>query len=171
MYKTYVRPHLEYCAPTWSPYLVKDIDALERVQHHATKLVKSLSILPYEDRFISLQLQSLYSCRQLSDLIETFKILHNFTIVELRTAFTLKLANQQEVTLSSSQKEDTTWNLAKFFTNQVINIISGTLYPVMLFVHLLSTPSNQNLTITYTGYLCLKMLASMHTYRSATRML
>ena len=153
MYKTYVRPQLEYCAPTWSPYLTKDIDTLEQVQHCATKLVKSLSLWR---RLISLQLPSLYSCRQLSDLIETFKILHDFTIVELGTAFTLKLANQQEVTLSSSQKEDTTWNLAKFFTNQVINIISGTLYPVMLFVHLLSIPSNQNLTITYTGYLCLK---------------
>ena len=30
LYKTYIRPHLEYCAPTWSP---KDIDALEWAQH------------------------------------------------------------------------------------------------------------------------------------------
>ena len=36
LYKTYITPHLEYCAPTWSPYLAKNIDALERVQHHAT---------------------------------------------------------------------------------------------------------------------------------------
>ena len=43
----------EYCAPIWSPYLAKDIDALERVQHCATKLVKSLSTLRYEDRLIS----------------------------------------------------------------------------------------------------------------------
>ena len=78
----------EYCAPIWSPYLAKDIDALERVQHHAAKLVKSLSTLRYEDRLISLQLQSLYCHRQHGDLIETFKILHNFTNVDLETAFT-----------------------------------------------------------------------------------
>ena len=34
--------------------LAKDIDALERVQIGATKLVKSLSTLPYEDRLTSL---------------------------------------------------------------------------------------------------------------------
>ena len=56
LYKIYVRSHLEYCAPTWSPYLTKDIDALEWILHHATKLVKCLSILSYEDGLISLQL-------------------------------------------------------------------------------------------------------------------
>ena len=44
LYETYIRPHLEYCAPTWSP---KDIDALERAQHchGATKLVKKIWVL------------------------------------------------------------------------------------------------------------------------------
>ena len=42
LYETYIRPHLEYCAPIWSPYLEKDIDTLEWAQHchGATKLVK-----------------------------------------------------------------------------------------------------------------------------------
>ena len=89
LYKTYIRLYFKYYAPTWSPFLVKHIDALEQVQHCATKLVKSFFILPYEDRLISLQLQSLYCSRQRSDLIETFKILHNFIIVDLGSAFTL----------------------------------------------------------------------------------
>ena len=29
LYRTYIRPHLEYCAPSWSLHLAKDIDALE----------------------------------------------------------------------------------------------------------------------------------------------
>ena len=78
LYRTYIRPHLEYCAPSWSPYLAKDIDALERVQHCATKLVKSLSALTYEDRLVSLQLKSLYGRRQCGDLIEAFKILNDY---------------------------------------------------------------------------------------------
>ena len=34
-----VRPHLEYCAPVWSPYQKKYIDALENVQKRASRWV------------------------------------------------------------------------------------------------------------------------------------
>ena len=30
LYKTYVRPHLEYCIQLWCPYLAWDIDTLEK---------------------------------------------------------------------------------------------------------------------------------------------
>jgi len=36
IYKTYIRPHLEYCIQSWSPYLQKDISCLESVQRAAT---------------------------------------------------------------------------------------------------------------------------------------
>ena len=49
LYKLYVRPALEYCAPAWSPYLLKDIDLLEQVQYRATKLITSIANLPYEE--------------------------------------------------------------------------------------------------------------------------
>ena len=41
--KCYIRSHLEYCTQVWSSYKAKDIDILEKVQCHATKLVPELA--------------------------------------------------------------------------------------------------------------------------------
>ena len=50
LYKTMVRPHLDYRIQTWSPYRKKDIDMLERVQRRATKMVQKLRNINYEMR-------------------------------------------------------------------------------------------------------------------------
>ena len=50
LYKTIVRPHLEYCIQAWRPYRKKDIDMLERVQRRATKMIPKLRNISYEMR-------------------------------------------------------------------------------------------------------------------------
>ena len=82
LYRTYVRPHLEYCVQLWSPYLAKDIDIIEKVQMRATKLVKGFSRLPYSIRLQKLGLYSLYCRRERGDLIETYKILKGYYNIE-----------------------------------------------------------------------------------------
>ena len=122
LYRTYIRLHLEYCAPSWSPYLAKDLDALEWVQHCATKLIKSLSALTYEDRLACLQLQSLYYRRQRGDLIEAFKILNDFTNVQMGTAFTLNATQFTRGHPFKLVKSKCNLELRRhFFTNRVIN--------------------------------------------------
>ena len=48
LYKTIVRPRLEYCIQVWRPHHKKDIDMLERVQRRATKIIPKLRNITYE---------------------------------------------------------------------------------------------------------------------------
>ena len=80
LYRTFVCPHLKYCAPIWNPHYCKDIDTLEKVQRRATKLVLSVSTLTYESRLNQLQISYIpyNNCRQQrSNLIEAYKIMNN----------------------------------------------------------------------------------------------
>ena len=88
LYKTFVRPHLEYCALIWNPRYCKDIDTPEKVQRRATKLVPSISTLSYESRLNQLQLHSLYCRWQRSDLIEVYKIMNNQYLTNPDNIFT-----------------------------------------------------------------------------------
>jgi len=56
LYKTYVRPRMEYCIQVWSPHLVKDVQILEKVQKKAVKLIKELQKLSYKERLTNLGL-------------------------------------------------------------------------------------------------------------------
>jgi len=75
IYKTYIRPHLEYCVQAWSPHLVKDVQCLERVQKAATNQVLMLRKCSYTDRLRKLGLTTLQTRRKRGDMIEVYKIM------------------------------------------------------------------------------------------------
>ena len=80
LYKALVIPILEYAVPLWSPYLQKNIDALERVQRRASKYALPMSSRdsPYEERLrvAMLGLSSLQSRRSCLSLPECYKTIH-----------------------------------------------------------------------------------------------
>ena len=82
LYKTLIRPHLEYCPQVWSPYLIKDINILENIQRRATNIVPEICNLSYEDRLKELNLFPLKDRRLRGDMISTYKIINGLIKVD-----------------------------------------------------------------------------------------
>lgn len=77
LYKSLVRPHLEFGSCIWSPRHKYNIDSIERVQRRATKLIPQIRDLPYTERLKHLNLETLKYRRTRADILETYRILNN----------------------------------------------------------------------------------------------
>ena len=70
LYSQYVRLHLEFAGPAWSPWLEGDKEVLEKVQKRAVKMVSGLKGDNYEDRIKELGLPTLEERRHQADMVQ-----------------------------------------------------------------------------------------------------
>jgi ribonuclease P/MRP protein subunit RPP40 len=87
LYVQYVRPHLEFAVPAWSPWLEADKEVLEKVQRRAVQMVSGLKAHTYEDSLKELGLTTLEERRHQADMAQTYKIVRGKDMVNKETWF------------------------------------------------------------------------------------
>jgi predicted component of type VI protein secretion system len=121
LYKSLVRPILEYGVQAWSPYHKTNIDKLERVQRRATKSIPGLKYKEYEERLKRLNLTSLKDRRVRIDLIETFKILNQKDNIDPDIFFELNTNATRNNGSKLIKKRTYTNEYKHSFSNRVVN--------------------------------------------------
>ena len=89
LYKSIIRPHVEYAVTVCTPLYKKEMVAIENVQRRATKLVRTISHLTYQERLKCLGLPSLAYRRERADLVEVYKIMNGISDVDKEKFFTI----------------------------------------------------------------------------------
>ncbi len=118
LYKSLVRPHLEFANQIWVPHLKKHTEALENVQRCATRMLPGVKELAYPDRLRKLKLPSLTYRRLRGDRMEMFKILTGKYDSEVSNF--VRLSNQAPNTRDHSLK------IAKLRPNTTLHKFSFT---------------------------------------------
>ena len=87
LYKSLVRPHIEYSCVVWNPVTIRDQKAIEGVQRRATKSLPKLKDLNYEQRLRTLGLPSLQYRRLRADMIQVYKIIRGIDRIDMSIFF------------------------------------------------------------------------------------
>ena len=121
LFKSLVRPILEYGNTVWSNGLKKYMNKIENVQRRFTKLIKNFHNLPYEERLKLIKLPSLEYRQLRGDMIQVFKIARNFydcSSTESIFDFNNNKKLRGHPYKINKQFTNTT---KKFFSNRVVN--------------------------------------------------
>ena len=121
LFKTYIRPHLEYCPEVWSPSKIGMKKKIERVQRICTKYVKGLSNLSYKERMTQLGLTTLEKRRERSDMLEVHKIIGDLHSVNMSYMFQLNPNAGRRGSRTLFKPRHRTAKRGHFFSQRAIN--------------------------------------------------
>ena len=74
LFKALVMSRLDYGCQLWSPYLIKHINMVEKVQRSFTRFISGMACLSYTERLTVLKLYSLQRRRERYIIIYVWKI-------------------------------------------------------------------------------------------------
>ena len=74
---------MEYGSAVWSPYTLKTIDKLDRIQWRGTKFILGQNNISYEDHFKCLNMLSLEKRLYLFDVTFLYKVLNGYLNIDL----------------------------------------------------------------------------------------
>ena len=87
LFKSLVRPKLEFSAAAWSPWLEKDIECLEKVQRRLIRMLSNVRSSTYEEKLKDAGLTLLKDRRERGDMIEAYKTINGFNNVDKSSWF------------------------------------------------------------------------------------
>ena len=123
LYKSYVRPVLDYASVIWSPYTATYINKIERVQRRMSRMIAGIQHLQYNDRLDDLRLLSLQARRKRFQLITVFKMIHKLMDCDFNRYFKI-----QEETRTRGHRMKLFQKYSKygyrqhFFTNSCVHL-------------------------------------------------
>jgi hypothetical protein len=122
LYKSLIRPHMEYGSVVWNPHTVKQQKLVEGVQRRATKLTPKMQDLNYEQRLVKLGLPSLQYRRIRADMLQVYKIMHGFDKIAVNKFFEMNDNRRTRGHKFKIKKQRCKTNIRKYsFSERVVD--------------------------------------------------
>ncbi len=122
VYKSLIRPLLEYATVIWSPFYKSDIKEIESVQRYITKRIHGLKHLSYTARLCALELSTLENRRSYYDLVECYKLVHGNVHCACSEQLQQNCSNTRGHQYKLTAHTSTLEVRFHFFTERVVNV-------------------------------------------------
>ena len=122
LYKSLVRPILEYCSVIWYPLYKSDAQEIEKVQRRATKLVPELKNMSYDERLKALNITTLAYRRRRTDVLQVYRIINEIDNIPFGNFFEYCQNNTRGHSRKLIKPRASTRLRLNSFSNRVINV-------------------------------------------------
>ena len=106
LYKTFVRPKLEFAVQAWSPWREGDKKVIEKVQERMVRMLSDARGKTYEEKLHDAGLTTMTERRERGDAIETFKTLKGFNKVDKNRWFQIEQSETRPTRRNTEITED-----------------------------------------------------------------